>query len=189
MNCAIEACEKPQLARGMCSAHYGLWRKYGDPTHRVIARRGEALKWLRQQISVDSDECIVWPFKPRTVKGYPVVYFEGRPTGAHRVMCALAYGTAPDGHECAHSCGNRMCVNRRHLRWATPSGNAHDKRGHGTDNAGEKNPQAKLTARDIPIIRDAVASGASHSAVAGLFGISRRNVSQIVTRQTWKHVD
>ncbi len=31
MNCQVEGCERPALARDFCGMHYQRWRKYGDP--------------------------------------------------------------------------------------------------------------------------------------------------------------
>lgn len=31
--CTIEGCDRPVLARKMCSKHYGRWNKHGDPLH------------------------------------------------------------------------------------------------------------------------------------------------------------
>lgn len=36
--CTIEGCEKIDFARGWCSRHYTIWKRHGDPTHRL---RGE----------------------------------------------------------------------------------------------------------------------------------------------------
>jgi hypothetical protein len=30
--CSVDGCEKGHIARGYCSRHYQLWRRYGDPT-------------------------------------------------------------------------------------------------------------------------------------------------------------
>lgn len=190
--CTIANCGKPLLARGFCSAHYTQWRKYGDPEHRQIARRGEPVAWLREHVGHAGDECLPWPFRARTVKGYGQVVVEGKLTGAHRAMCALAHGKPPTPkHEAAHSCGNgrKACTNPRHLRWALPTENAEDKRAHGTDSTGERNGQARLHATDIPEIRRLVASGLRHAVIARDFGISRRNVSMIADRKTWAHVE
>lgn len=40
--CSIEECPKPMFGRTWCSAHYALWRKYGDPRSpvRAYAKQG-----------------------------------------------------------------------------------------------------------------------------------------------------
>lgn len=55
---------------------------------------------------------------------------------------------------------------------------------------GEINGSARLTAADVRTIRRLHAEGGSTLArLAGRFGVSFSNVSQIVNRQTWKHVN
>lgn len=33
--CSIDGCGKPMKARGWCNAHWGAWKRYGDPLKRV----------------------------------------------------------------------------------------------------------------------------------------------------------
>jgi 5-methylcytosine-specific restriction endonuclease McrA len=42
--CTVDTCEKPQLARGWCSAHWTRWKRHGSPTARL---RGEVVGGCR----------------------------------------------------------------------------------------------------------------------------------------------
>jgi hypothetical protein len=114
----------------------------------------------------------------------------------HRRVCLETHGPAPaDKPQAAHSCGNRPCCNKRHVRWASQSDNEQDKLEHGTyfrgfrgtNKRGESNATAKLTEDDIIEIR-ALAGSASRRQIADQFGVTPENISSIVLRKTWRHV-
>lgn len=149
-------------------------------------RHGEALKWLLAQRSCETSECLLWPFN-RNNHGYGCLTAWGTRQLAHRLMCEFANGPAPnDRPEAAHSCGNGHlgCCNPKHLRWATIAENEQDKLLHGTDNRGERNGQAKLTATEVREIRRLAGSN-THERLAELFGVSRFLISLIVRRRRW----
>lgn len=56
------------------------------------------------------------------------------------------------------------------------------------ENRGERHPKAKLTERDIPVIRKAVQAGFNQKDIARSFGVSQATVSNIANRLQWKHV-
>lgn len=53
---------------------------------------------------------------------------------------------------------------------------------------GERVNHAKLTTANVRAIRQLYGGGISQQVLAGQFGVSRGNISQIVTHRTWKHV-
>lgn len=130
-----------------------------------------------------SNECIVWPYA-RAV-GYGYVRHDGRVKPAHRVVCALAYGRPANGHEVAHSCGNRACVNPAHLRWAIHRENGQDTIAHGR--AGRDN-RSKLTAAKVVEIRAMLAKGVPHATIAERYGVRPQSISAIACGTTWAHV-
>ena len=86
----------------------------------------------------DTDDCIVFAGKQQP-NGYGRVSVGGRYQRAHRLACRMAHGEPPRRSlDAAHSCGERMCINPRHLRWATRAENEHDKIAHGRSNRGRK---------------------------------------------------
>jgi hypothetical protein len=117
------------------------------------------------------------------MKGYPHMYAKGKWKLVSRRICEHFHGPAPSGrHQCAHSCGDRGCVNWRHVRWATPSENESDKIGHGTYQYGEQNPMATLTLEQVRGIR--VAEG-SYREIAARYGSSQQNVGKIKRGERW----
>jgi hypothetical protein len=51
---------------------------------------------------------------------------------------------------------------------------------------GEANPTAKLTTAAVAQIRVQLASGESHNSIARRHGVSRKAISKIANRVTWK---
>lgn len=180
-------CDRPVLARQMCSKHYTRWRSHGDPLKVTGTKRGAPLEFLKAAMESDADGCVLWPFSQYT-SGYGSVWYNKRLTGAHRAMCEIANGSPARDQQVAHYCGVRLCVNPRHLRWACPVENAKDKLRHGTSGRGEQNPQAKLTARDVKKIREMATLGKTQTSIASQFNVSRRSVGMILTGDTWRHI-
>jgi len=75
------------------------------------------------------------------------------------------------------------------LSWGTRKQNHQDRIVHGTNNAGETNGAAKLTAAKVRRIRELYATGRFFmKEIAAKFKITTSNVSVIVLRHSWKHV-
>lgn len=104
----------------------------------------------------------------------------------HVIVCTEAHGPRPTpGHEAAHSCGVRRCVNPRHLRWATTAENHADKHAHGTDARGERNPAHRLTADQVVAIRSRLARGEHMRDLAVEHGVVPSTIQHIAARTTW----
>lgn len=149
--------------------------------------KGVPQAWLREHVSFAGVECLEWPFGCSGT-GYAQIYWEGRPHTASRIMCLLAHGDAPDGKpEVAHSCGNRKCVNPRHLRHASWAENSADKIDHGRENYGERNGQAKLTLDKARAIIGLYQTGKyTQSQIGRMFGVRDTAVCRIVNGKRWK---
>lgn len=186
--CEIDGCCKPRKSKGLCDAHYAKLLKYGDPTVSFRSR-GEAVPFLLAHLRYEADDCVFWPFA-RTAKGYPVVWYNGRQSGAHRIMCELAHGHPPDDrHHAAHSCGkgHHGCINPNHLSWKTPSENAADKDIHGTNTKGERNPMTVLSEQSVREIRE-MSGHLTQGEIAEAYGISQALVSLVQRRRLWADV-
>lgn len=140
---------------------------------------GKGIAFLRANVGYQGDECLIWPLS--TPNGYGALGYLGKQLYAHRFMCELAHGPAPEGKiEAAHTCGNGKCVNPRHLEWKTPSDNQADRAAHGTKSTGS---HGKLTQAQVDQIK-ALRGKKPQREIAAMFGITRSNVSHI---QTGKH--
>ncbi len=155
---------------------------------RRRARRGERMEWLMSAWRTETDECILdWPFS--TTKGYPSVSTRACPMLANRFLCELEHGSPPgEGYQAAHSCGARRCLNKRHLRWATPAENNEDKRAHGTLRHGTDVNFARLAESDVVAIRRSLRQGALQRKLAEAYGVHPSTISRIATGDNWKEV-
>lgn len=188
--CKIESCGKSgALRRGMCQSHYDRWRRSGDPLPKIArAENGAPFQWLEGHLDFIGSECILWPFA-RHPNGYGAIRHKGLSTFPHRVMCRLTHGEPDDEKmEAAHSCGEKLCCNPRHLRWATHCENEADKVDHGTTIRGERQWKSRLTADDVRSIR-LLFSTKSDIQIANKFGVSPNSIYAIRTGYSWAWLD
>lgn len=154
------------------------WWRTGSPDgQRALQGSGE--RFLQEALRSETDECILWPY------GRSGAY----PTGqGHAEVARRAHGPRPEGTECAHSCGTPLCVNPRHLRWATHAENQADRVTHGTVPRGEASGTARLTEADVRDIRARLANGEVGARIAKSKGVSRHTVYGIAKGRLWAHV-
>jgi hypothetical protein len=162
----------------MCDSHYRKWKRHGDP----LAGRtpnGEPFRFYENVILAhQGDECLLWPYSVNG-RGYGQIGNDR----AHRFVCKSVHGLAPSpAHEVAHSCGKKLCVNPRHLRWATHGENIADKLAHGTHILGERNQLAKLTEQDA---RSILQDSRSNVDIAGVYGVHPSTIWAIKHRKSW----
>ncbi len=134
----------------------------------------EQLQWLRDHMNHDDPRCLRWPFGYDDGVGRGRMLYEGKSSWAHRVMCTLVNGPAPeDKPQSAHSCGNGHmgCVHPKHLSWATQSENHKDRRKHGTAATNKYGSRTRLTLEQIAQIR-ALKGRQPQMQTAREFGIS-----------------
>ncbi len=117
-----------------------------------------------------------------------------RIVSAYRFSYELANGPIPDKLFVCHTCDNRACVNPAHLFLGTQVDNMRDMkekgRGRTNDKRGENNPSAKVTADTIREIRRIhAAGGITQRELARRYGMGYVNMSQILLKKTWKHID
>lgn len=96
----------------------------------------ERRKFISEVLNSDTDECILWPFAIRKGTNYghysEMINYKQYNFYIHNYVCRLVHGENETDEETAHSCGNSLCVNPRHLRWATHCENMNDAVKHGT---------------------------------------------------------
>lgn len=140
----------------------------------------------------DTNDCIIFAGKQQP-NGYGRVSVGGHYERAHRLACRMAHGDPPADRpiEAAHSCGERMCINPRHLRWATRAENEHDKVLQGRSNrGGERSGAARLGLAEVREIRRRYANEhTTQQKLADEYGVHIMTVNSILNKRTWKHVD
>lgn len=179
--CKEPSCMKPIRARGLCVAHYKAQRLSGALETR-IAPAGRDAGWIQRHASYSSDDCLLWPYRVDR-DGYGVAS-SNVCRRASRLMCIEAHGEPENGQQAAHSCHNRLCVNPRHLRWATARENASDRTLIGNTFREADSPLAKLTRQQAREIF-AETRKRSNAAIAKDFGVSPATVSNIRARKSW----
>lgn len=183
--CSIPKCGKPASCRTWCQMHYTRFKRHGDPNATLTAPEGDGLRFLYSAMEAETDDCIEWPYSRSS--GYGQTYYAGRVQQTHRLICKLVHGE-PDGPmQAAHRCGNRTCVNPKHIRWATSAENIADKEAHGTKLIGSATNSAKLTEADVVAIRG-LRGKMSPPKIAAIFGVNAVTIRRVLARETWRHV-
>jgi len=187
--CLIDACEKPVVSKGLCSAHYHRQRRNGDPKGGRTPD-GTALKYYKDVVlNHEGGDCLIWPFT-RTTHGYGQICLGAARVGVHRLVCNDRHGPPPTSeHVAAHSCGNGHlgCVSPDHLSWKTVKENSADAVLHGTLRRGEACWNAKLTASTVRKIRK-LKGVISQRQIAEKLGVSPATVSHIHAGRQWVSV-
>lgn len=125
-------------------------------------------------------------------RGYRVIWHEGKHAREHRVVYARSRGLAMrdiEGLEIRHRCDNPSCVNPSHLEIGTHADNMRDmaERRRANPKRGSSHKLAKLTERDIPVIRQMLKSE-SQRHVANMFGVDQAVIGRISRGTSWSHV-
>lgn len=131
-----------------------------------------------------------WLKCPPNADGYAIVSLNGVPLRLNRLVLTL-FDRPPVGDEQArHKNGDLTNNALYNLVWGTAKQNAADKVGHGTDPAGERNPAAKITNRDVQDIRKAyethVGSDLSFAKLmTARYPVGRTTINNIIKDRSW----
>lgn len=168
--------------------HYMRMRRRGT-TAATGTAPGAIQSFLKSAIETDSRDCLLWPYAT-TPQGYGSLRVNKKTTAPHRVVAKIVYGPAKQKRmEVAHSCGNKLCVNPKHLRWATREENQADRVIHGTSNRGERQWKSKLTREDVLRIRNLSRQGMSSYKICETFSVASKTIRDIVSKKRWAWLD
>lgn len=149
-----------------------------------LKKRSKHYSWLCRALASQQLKCMLWPYGKS--HGYGAVRLaSGKTSRAHRVICEAAHGTPPRDTEASHVCGNALCCNPAHLRWATHTDNMEDCVDHGTRRRGVRHGRAILTEIEVIHLRS---SSISNYAFAKARGLSISAVRAARIGKTWAHV-
>jgi len=149
---------------------------------RSLQRKGTGSHWYRTYGGQ-----IVKPFIAST--GYLAVNLtksgKRQQLLIHRAVLRAFRGEPAVGHQCCHENGNRSDARLANLRWDTVKGNMADKKRHGTQVYGWRNPRAKLDECLVAMLRR---GEVTPEYVATNYGLALKYVRQIARhRNGWKH--
>ena len=105
----------------------------------------------------------------------------------HHLVLFTFVGPKPKGMSCCHGDGNPANNHIENLRWDTAKANAQDAIKHGTILRGEKQPNSKLTAEQVALIKSSYASGGLFQKdLAEAYGVSVACISSVIRGTRWK---
>jgi len=104
----------------------------------------------------------------------------------HRLVAKIFIKNELNKKDVNHIDGNKFNNNVSNLEWSTRSENLIHAYLIGLKERGEKHPNAKLTEKQVLQIRSI--KGISHEKIAVNYNVSRKCISKILNRETWKHI-
>jgi hypothetical protein len=153
------------------------------PMHGGIKRTRELIRKLR--LTHDGYPCLILSRGGRIGPGAPGFYVMKR---VHQLVCEAFHGPRPSvGHQVAHGDGVRTNNVATNLRWATPAENYSDRHRHGTNLAGERNGNAKLSDAQAAEIRRRSA-WLNNEKLAKQYGVSSWTIGRIVRGERYREV-
>lgn len=111
-----------------------------------------------------------------------------RAVSASRVAYRLFIGEVADNLDVCHRCDNRRCVNPVHLFAGTRKDNMNDAQAKGRFATGSRCNRSALTDAIVVEIRRRHAAGEFQRALGDEFGVSQSTISEICSREKWRHV-
>lgn len=186
--CTVPGCTRTTYLRGYCGPHFHQARSHGGkiPTPLTLAD-----KFWQGANKGKPHDCWIWNAGQPQANPYGRIWHDGKAHGAHQVSYYLQHGTWPQAHQLIrHTCDTPRCVNPAHLVIGTPADNSRDMTNRQRQAYGAKHGNAILVDDDIREMRRLYATGEYRQVdLAGIFGTDQTNVSLIVRRKAWAHVD
>jgi hypothetical protein len=108
-------------------------------------------------------------------------------TAVHRMVAEIFLDNPENKLQVNHIDGDRSNNSIENLEWNTPGENQDHAYQTGLKRCGEVHPNAKLTAREIPQIRDLIFYGYSYSEVALMYDVTHGTIRSIGVGKNWKY--
>jgi hypothetical protein len=177
--CQYPSCLRPSRAKGYCTMHYNRIQRHGDVERSRANSVRSAVErfWAKVDTSGGPDSCWLWRGGKKET-GHGVFFVSGKLIPAAQFSYRLQFGPMPDNLEACHKCDNPPCVNPHHLFAGTHRENMEDAARKGRLRSGWQ----KLSGEDVLLIVASYQSGASASAIAPQFGVSRRTISRVLLK-------
>lgn len=145
--------------------------------------------WAKVRIGAP-DACWEWRAS-RDRDGYGRFKIDGHMHVASRVALMLDGRLLQPGEMACHRCDNRACVNPRHLFVGSPRDNSQDmiaKQRHRPGSLpGERNPRARLTARQVEEIRARYRPNVyGCKRLAHEYGVHFDTIHKIISGRSWR---
>jgi len=172
------------------------WRRVPDYFGYVVSDEGTVRSLDRFIPYLDSERYI----SGRELKGRPqkngghlritlLKFPRVRHTFIHSLVLEAFVGPKPKGAVARHLDGNPANNRLENLTYGTPAQNSQDAIKHGTTQCGERNVNAKLSARQILEIRCfAQDHRITGRMLAGMYGVTAAAISYVIRKETWTHV-
>ena len=193
MGCSVDGCTEMRVhGHGLCTRHYKLWLRNGDPTRSLRSYHKDKTPEERFWLYANRAERGCWEWTGTRSNGYGFMWIAaGKPRVlAHRFSYELHHGPVPAGFNVCHTCDNPWCVNPAHLFAGTDKDNMRDMIAKGRDHhpplQGEANGSAKLNAIQVRKIRQLKMTARQ---LADRFGVSKQLIDAIRQRRLWAHIE
>lgn len=148
-------------------------------------------------LRVQEDDCWIWTGASAGGRTKDQRYGYFRPTlyrnhrenvYAHRFAYEVCIAEFSPGENGCHRCDRPLCVNPLHINAFCQKKNMEDAVARDRTTRGSRNGVAKLTEHDVRRIFARRSEGATQKDIAAEFGVSRTNVSMILSGKSWPHV-
>ncbi|MDE2105818.1 MAG: HNH endonuclease [Patescibacteria group bacterium] len=122
--------------------------------------------------------------------GYGRVRKDSKLVYIHREIYKEFFGSFDEKLSVCHKCDNPCCINHNHLFLGTHKQNMEDKarKGRVPDMRGDKSNVAKLSSKDIPLIRKRIKDGETCYSIAREYGVTGEAILAIKHNRTWQSV-
>lgn len=129
------------------------------------------------------------PIKPGLSSyGYWQIGLRGKTTRVHVVVAEAFHGPRPRGAVCRHLNGDKLDNRAENLAWGSHADNEADKRAHGRDPSGGRNPKAKINDETARLILCYALGGERNKEISARLNVPYPTVRSITSRQKWSHI-